>query len=660
MAEALKKIRVPRDMYRQVPIENLVRVRAEEEEGGAADRYELTFASEIPVRRESWWSGEVWYEILSHNPEDVDLSRAEEGLPFLQSHERMIVLGSLTDVGVGDDRRSHAILGFSSIPVAVDQKTLVDEGHVKTVSVGYRITGMDLESKDDDGIATYRCKWMPYEVSLEPIPADFGVGIGRALGEDGARSEDEALIEFVIGEPGGGERTMAGERKTVVVATPPGVPETKAPEVVREVTGAERNLAAEAAEISELGHANGMSSRVAEWIRSGATPDQVARQILGEVGTTPRSTPAAEELTDLPEKDRRAYSVMKAIRQQTELKSGGRSQYDGLEGELHTELSKHSHGEDHGGIRVPWRLKTREQLEQLAERTLGTTEATGGAALVGTTYGDMIDMLKNQTLCISHGARVLPGLQGVMQFPRKDNSPTVYWTEENPASDVTMSQPDYGYVMLSPKTLIGGSEIPRQLVQMAQIDVEADLRFELASGHALALDYGALHGIGADKEPLGIWNTPDVLTQAMSGVPTFTLITNATAKVADANAAVGALGWMLTPLLAGVLMTKPKIGSTMPVFTYEGTFADGTIGGYKAGATNQISKTLGSGSDEHGMIFGNWNDLTIGIWGNDLEIVVDPFTKAKKGQLVITSFSMADTAVMRPGSFCKGTGAKLA
>ena len=656
MAEALKRIKVPREMYRQVPIENLVRIRAEEGDEGGADRYELTFASEIPVRRENWWTGEIWYEILSHNPEDVDLSRAEEGLPFLQSHERMIVLGSLTDVAVGDDRRSHAILGFSSIPVATDQKTLVDEGHVKTVSVGYSITGMELESKDENDVATYRCKWMPYEVSLEPIPADFGVGIGRARGAGGARSEDEALIEFVVDEPGGGERTMAAEKKSdVVVATPPGSPESAAPEV-----RVERNVAAEAAEISELAHNHNMGERVAGWIRDGLTPDQVGRVILSEVGTKPRSAPAAEELTDLPDKDRRAYSVTMAIRQQTELKSGGRSQYDGLEGEIHTELSRLTKGEDHGGIRVPWRLKTREELEILEARALGTTEATGGAALVGTTYGDMIDMLKNQTLCISHGCRVLPGLQGVLQFPRKDNAPTVYWTEENPASDVAVSQPDYGYVLMSAKTLIGGSEIPRQLVAMAQIDVEADIRMELASGHALALDYGALHGLGADKEPVGIWNTPNVLTQAMAGVPTFALITNATAKVADANAAVGALGWMLTPLLAGVLMTKPKVGTTMPIFIYEGTFADGTIGGYKAGATNQISKTLGAGSDEHGMIFGNWNDLTIGIWGNDLEIVVDPFTKAKKGQLVITSFSMADAAVMRPGSFCKGTGAKLA
>jgi hypothetical protein len=47
------------------------------------------------------------------------------------------------------------------------------------------------------------------------------------------------------------------------------------------------------------------------------------------------------------------------------------------------------------------------------------------------------------------------------------------------------------------------------------------------------------------------------------------------------------------------------------------------------------------------------------VWGNDVELVLDPLTRATSGQIVITSFSMGDTALLRPQSFVKGTGATI-
>ena len=211
---------------------------------------------------------------------------------------------------------------------------------------------------------------------------------------------------------------------------------------------------------------------------------------------------------------------------------------------------------------------------------------------------------------------------------------------------------------LSPKTLIGQVQIPRQLLVMSSIDVEADIRSDLATGHGLALDLGALHGKGTDKQPVGIYGAADVQSHAVGGVPDLTDITTMPALVADKNADLGALSWMSTPLMAGVLKRTPLV-SGYPVFLWSGTYREGELGGYPARTTNQISKTLGAGSNEHGLVFGNWNDLLVGMWGNDLEIVVDVVTKAARGQILITSYSMADTAVRRGESFVKGTGATL-
>ena len=84
----------------------------------------------------------------------------------------------------------------------------------------------------------------------------------------------------------------------------------------------------------------------------------------------------------------------------------------------------------------------------------------------------------------------------------------------------------------------------------------------------------------------------------------------------------------------------------------------GALAGYTARASNQVSATLGGGS-EHGLIFGNWSDALIGMWGA-LELVVDPYSLKKQGMIEVTSFQLCDIALRHAQSFCKATGATIA
>jgi HK97 family phage major capsid protein len=656
-ANAIKTrtVKVPRIQYRDFEVE--VEARADQSEGQLRF-YPVSFSSEVPVRRFSWDTWEEYDEVLSHAPGDVDLSRAKNGLPLIKSHQRLLHFGSVNDIALDEKRgRLRGMASFSSIPLGQEQETMLREGHIKTVSVGYQVLSMEMVAKDKTtGLATYRCRWMPYEVSTEPIPADYKVGFGRA------RTAPEVdLVEFTIEEPATeGERTMSVDagtpQPTAAYAPAPGTetsagPATAAPAPKATET---RDRGAEAAEIMDMAQAHRMTDRAAGWIRQGLSPDQVSREILKAVRTQGPGQPSAEALAAMPARDRKRYSIHRAIRMQAELMDGKRARYDGLEAEIHDELVKHRTGADHGGVLVPWRLSDDDQ-----QRVLGTTQQTGGATLVGQqVMPDMIDLLRNRALVLVAGARLYPGLQGVVYFNKKTGAPTVTWMEENPPSDAPQSEPSYGYVSLSPKTLIGQVQIPRQLLVMSSIDVEADIRSDLATGHGLALDLGALHGKGTDKQPVGIYGAGDVQSHPVGGVPDLEDITTMPALVADKNADLGALSWMTTPLMAGVLKRTPLV-SGYPVFLWVGTYREGELGGYPARTTNQISKTLGAGSNEHGLVFGNWNDLLVGMWGNDLEIVVDVVTKAARGQILITSYSMADTAVRRGESFVKGTGALL-
>ena len=659
-----RTIKVPRIQYRdfEIEVEGANGTRADGAEGEAR-LYAVSFSSEAPVRRFSWDTFEDYDEVLSHVPGDVDLSRAKTGLPLIKSHQRLLHFGSVNGIELDEKRkRLRGLASFSSIPLGQEQETMLREGHIKTVSVGYQVLSMDMVSKDKKtGIATYRCTWMPYEVSTEPIPADYKVGFGRTRAEARAGATDVDLVEFAIEEPAmEGERAMSAVAGTQLTEAP-AEPTAAASPPAGSLTPVEvRDRGAEAAEIMEMAQAHGVTDKAAGWVRQGLTPDQVSREILKAVRTHGPGQPSSESLEAMPAKDRKRYSVHRAIRMQAEIMDGKRGRYDGLEAEVHEELVKHRTGADHGGILVPWRLRDEDGgQERVDTRVLGTTQPTGGATLVGQqVMPDMIDLLRNRALVLISGARLYPGLQGVVYFNKKTGAPSVTWMDENPAADAPQSEPAYGYVSLSPKTLIGQVQIPRQLLVMSSIDVEADVRSDLAIGHGLAFDLGALHGKGTDKQPVGIYSAADVLSHPVGGVPDLADITTMPALVADKNADLGSLSWMTTPLMAGVLKRTPLV-SGYPVFLWSGTYREGDLGGYPARTTNQISKTLGAGGNEHGLIFANWQDLLVGMWGNDLEIVVDVVTKAARGQILITSYSMGDTVVRRGESFVKGTGATI-
>jgi hypothetical protein len=109
--------------------------------------------------------------------------------------------------------------------------------------------------------------------------------------------------------------------------------------------------------------------------------------------------------------------------------------------------------------------------------------------------------------------------------------------------------------------------------------------------------------------------------------------------------------------MAAKLKTTPEVAAVFTKFIWTGNFQDGEIAGYKAAATNQVSKTLGAGSD-HGLVFGNWNDVMIGLW-QAMEVIVDPYSKKKRGLVELTSFQMGDVLLRRGVSFCKATGATI-
>jgi hypothetical protein len=74
--------------------------------------------------------------------------------------------------------------------------------------------------------------------------------------------------------------------------------------------------------------------------------------------------------------------------------------------------------------------------------------------------------------------------------------------------------------------------------------------------------------------------------------------------------------------------------------------------GYRAAFSNQVPSNLskGSGSDLSAVIFGDFRQLLVGGWGG-MDLVVDPYTKARNGMVALTINSFWDAGVRQPKAF---------
>ncbi len=141
---------------------------------------EASLSSTYPVKR---YDGE---EVLSHEPDAIDLSRAP--LPLLTAHnDRMLPVGVAEGLKVVSDKL-RGVLRFSKTANDIWQD--IKDGILRNVSIGYVVK--QREKKKGGYTVT---KWMPYECSLVAAPADPTVGIGRNFNEKGKKMDKNDMLK---------------------------------------------------------------------------------------------------------------------------------------------------------------------------------------------------------------------------------------------------------------------------------------------------------------------------------------------------------------------------------------------------------------------------------------------------------------------------------
>lgn len=423
-----------------------------------------------------------------------------------------------------------------------------------------------------------------------------------------------------------------------------------------------------AAQIVELCQAHGVLDRAAEYIRSGKSVGEIGLELAREAreNLQAMTAPAVE----LSEKEARRYSISRAILSQLPKSEGGIEA--GFEREVSEEIEKNlpKGYKPRGGIFVPHRIKTRDAASfglrvdpallarvsavdpALGQRlaALNTLSPTAGGNAVFTEPGDLIDMLRPRMRVVALGAQTISGLNAEIAFPRQTGSAQWTWRPENPGSDLADTDATIGQVLLSPKSGSATTGYTRQFLTLGSIDVDAFVQNDLALVAALGIDAAAINGPGSDA-PTGILNTSGVNVVPIGtdgGRPTFEHIVQLETEVASDDADIGAMAYLTTPGIRGLLKVTQMFEGTNGMPVWQGN----EMNGYRAEVSTQVPSDLtkGGGTNLHAILFGVWSQLIIGYFGA-YELVVDPYSQKKKGIIEVTAFQMAGVALRNPEAF---------
>ena len=560
-----------------------------------ARRVKIAVSSEEPVERS------FGIEILDHKPGSIDLSFLNSGrAPLLLDHDPTKQIGVVESVTLdGSARRLRATARFGKNGLAKEVFDDVTDGIRANISVGYQINKLDKEGKE-----TYRAtSWMPMEVSIVSIPADRTVGVGRSAADD---------------------------LTTSIPATP--IKEAKMAEFDLEAVKAEaaRAAAKDAAEMIRLGASHNKRDLADKAIAAGRSLAEFRGELLEAIGNKPLDTSADLGLT---QKEVRKFSLMAAIRAMANPTDFRAQEEARFEFEA-SAAAQRAIGADAKGLMIPT-----DVLRSWAKRDLNTSDDSG---IIAQDFrgGDFIDVLRNASSVMQAGATMLTGLKGNVAIPKKATGAAAGWisSEGGAASE---SEPTFGQVTMTPKTLGAFTDITRLMMMQSSPDIEALVRDDLSRAIALAIDLGALAGSGSSGQPTGIKNVSGVNkpTSFAAANPTFAEVVALETAVAEDNALLGNLAYILPAGMYGALKTTAK-ASGQGLFVVEQP--GNTINGYRAIVSNQV--TAGD------LFFGNFADLLIGMYGG-LDILVDPYTASSSGTVRVRALQTVDVAVRHAVSF---------
>ena len=551
------------------------------------DTLTFSFSSETPVAR-SWG-----LEVLSHAPGAADLSRLNDGAPLLWNHDPGALLGVIQKATITGGK-GRAVARWGSSPEAQQRRADVEAGIIRNVSVGYQIH--KLEQRGDQYVAT---KWEALEISLVSVPADASVGIGRS-------------------HPAC--QTMEASDLPMNTNTQPDTIEAS-PEVAQ------------------------LTEQVSDLKRQVKLMELQSRKVE-PIGSWP-SDHYTEGTLPLSRAEQNRYSMVRAIK----AAASGNWKNAGFELECSRALEQQT-GRTARGFMFPANLNLNTRASQYV-----STGSTGGNVVETSLLAEQfIDALRKQLRVAELGATMLPGLVGNVAIPRRTSTQATYWVAES--GTITAGATTVDQVTMSPKTVGALSSWSRVLELQSTPAIEQLLRQDMVAQVAAAIDLAAIAGTAANNQPRGILNTSgigSVVGGTNGAAITFDHLCDLKAAVAVDDADVPSAAFLTNSKVEAKLSkTQATDGAYLIDPSGVASGSPTTVFGRRFSVSNQVPSNLTKGSASgtcSAVIYGNFADLLIGMWGAT-DVLVNPFgTGYTNGDVEIRIMQTVDIAVRHPESF---------
>lgn len=628
---------------------------------GSADTVELAISSEAPVER---WFG---IEVLRHTSEAVDLSRLNDGRhPLLLNHDTEKQIGVVERAWVDSDKKLRGVARFGRGALASEIKQDVEDGIRSLVSVGYQIEKIEEQKRDESGeLVTVRTltgdefqremrekfgddfyrsgpsaqraagdkstepptfvvtRWQPFEASVVPIPADVAVGVGRS------------------GEP---------EQTSEPVAEPPAAEPSKPIQEVK-IMDQQKPVAdgadAERARVTAIANLGEQYSRfvgqkdVSDAIRNGRSVEQFKDFVINAMES--KATDVSQREIGMTKKEVERYSLSRALIASV---TGDWSKA-GFEREASNAVGK-LFGRTAEGFFVPF------EYWQQRDFNIGTSSEAGNLRPTDMRTDLYVDVLRNAMVLGGMGVRIIPGLAGNVDIPRKATASTLGMLAE--IGSATESNPTTAKVTLSPKRIGSYVEVSKQALIQSALPLEAMLRDDLLMGAANLIEAQSFNGVGSNSEFTGLRNTASigtVLGGSNGAALAWSHLVDLESACANSNAEPGALaGYVINTKTRGKAKQVTK-STYLPWLWTDGATP---LNGYRVGVTNNLPSNLTKGTSttvcSAAIFSSDWSMAVLGLFGAP-DIVVDPYSKADTGQVKITLNQFADMVVRQPAAFAK-------
>lgn len=664
----------------QTRFERTFKIAKPEARAAVADdgTFEMAISSEAPYER---WFG---IEILSHDATAVDLSRLSgNDHPLCLDHNTSKQIGVLMNPVIGEDKMLRTTAKFSRSALAQEIKQDVADEIRQLVSVGYFVDEIvELEPTPDteladwigssgrgytfkrtltgdqfeaemrtqhgesylrSGLAAGRAasdtpptflvtRWTPFEASIVPIPADVTVGIGRSAGVDADSKVVPASAAPEVTVP----EKIDPKPSIIIVEKKHMEPQVKTPaELEIERRDGIQHLAEQYAKYLKPNHGP-------DAVRNGKSVDQFKDQIIELMISRHTDTSAIH--IGLTQKEVKRYSFGKALRAATL----GDWRDAGFERECSEAVSRIT-GAQAEGFFLPPEVMARDF-------NVGTSSEAGNLVATELRSDQYVDALRNQLVMARLGARVLAGLTGNVDLPRKATPSTIGTTSE--VGSASETSPLTAKATLSPKRATAYVEVSKQAIIQSAMSLEAMIRDDLITGAAVHIEKMSINGTGTAPQMTGIRYTTGIGTVvAGAGTSGGTLawanIVDLESACANANAEPDSYaGYLINTKTRGKAKQVQK-GTNLP-FLWDGGMQP--LNGYRALVSNNMLSNITQGTSTtvcSSAIFGSdWSMATIGLFGAP-DVVVDPYSKADTGQVKITLNQFADFAIRQPACFAK-------